>query len=163
MTARHTSEVHWFYIMTKSHRLHPVIKITEKKERSVAIAVAESKRSLDGHMSRLDHLNTYLNEYIAMFRTMGEKGLSAQQMQEYRIFLANLESAVTQQRSLVTIHQETYEKNKKLWYSARGKVKALGIVIARHEQKEQQEDMRRDQKELDDRPKNINNIRVEEK
>ena len=149
--------------MTKFHRLHPVIKVTDKKERSAAIAIAESKRTLDENISRLDILNVYLYEYMGKFRAVSEQGLSAHQMQEYRIFLDNLESAVNQQRHLVTMHQESYEKNKKLWYSARRKVKALGVVVARHEQKEQQENMRRDQKELDDRPRNINNIRVEEK
>lgn len=149
--------------MTKSHRLHPVVKVTEEKERSAAIAVAESKRTLDEHILRLDQLNTYLNEYIEMFRTMGNRGLSAQKIQEYRIFLANLESAVTQQRNLATIHQETYEKNKKLWYSVRGKVKGLGIVIARHEQRERQESIRQDQKEIDDRPRHTNNVRSEGK
>ena len=149
--------------MTKLHRLHPVIKVTDKKERSAAIAIAESKRTLDENISRLDNLNVYLYEYMGKFRAVSEQGLSAQQIQEYRIFLDNLESAVNQQRHLVAMHQESYEKNKKLWYSARGKVKALGVVITRHEQKERQENVRRDQKELDDRHKNINNIQSGEK
>ena len=149
--------------MTKLHKLYPVIKVTDKKERSAALAIAESKRTLDENISRLNNLNVYLNEYMGKFRAVSEQGLSAHQMQEYRIFLDNLESAVNQQRHLVTMHQESYEKNKKLWYSARRKVKALGVVIARHEQKEQQENMRRDQKELDDLPKNTRNIQMQEK
>jgi len=138
--------------MTKSQRLRPVVKVTEKKERSAAIAVAESKRVLEEHLSKLEHLKAYLDEYRETFRTLGEAGLTVQKMQEYRIFLSNLEAAVTQQHAIVKVHKETYDYNIKLWFTSRGKVKALGTVIARHEKKERQEDMRRDQKELDDRP-----------
>ena len=148
------------YTMTKSHRLHPVVKVAEQKEHGTAIAVAESKRLLDEQLSKLSQLNAYLNEYMEMFGILGKQGLSVQKMQEYRIFLANLEAAVTQQRHLVAMHQESYEQNKKQWYAARGKVKALGVVIAHHEQKEQQEDRRRDQKELDDRPGMPRNLRT---
>lgn len=139
--------------MTKSQRLRPVVKITEKKERSAAIIVGESRRVLDEQVIKLEHLETYLEEYRDTFRILGETGLTVQKMQEYRIFLANLEAAVIQQQSVVKIHQESYDNSIKLWVASRGKVKALGTVIARHEKKEHQDDMRRDQKELDDRPK----------
>lgn len=138
--------------MTKSQRLRPVVKITEKKERSAAITVAENKRVLDEQMSKLEHLKTYLDEYRGVFRAQGEAGFTVQRMQEYRIFLSNLEAAVAQQQLIVKNYQELYENSINIWRISRGKVKALDTVIARHEKKERQEDIRRDQKELDDRP-----------
>ena len=138
--------------MTKSHRLRPVVKVTEKKERSAAIAVAESKRVLDENLSKLEHLKAYLDEYRETFRTLGETGVTVKKIQEYRIFLSNLEAAVTQQNIMVKMNQETYDCSIKLWLVSRGKVKALDTVITRHEKKERQEETRRDQKELDDRP-----------
>lgn len=139
--------------MNKSQRLLPVVKITEKKERSAAITVGESRRVLDEQMAKLEHLARYLDEYRESFRTLGETGLTVQKMQEYRIFLANLEAAVIQQQGVVKTYQDSYDNSIKLWVATRGKVKALDTVIARHEKKEHQENMRRDQKELDDRPK----------
>lgn len=141
--------------MTKSQRLSPVVKVTEKKERSAAIAVSESKRVLDEHLLKLEHLKAYLDEYRETFRTLGETGFTVKKMQEYRIFLSNLETAVTQQHNIVKIYQETHDYSIKLWLASRRKVKALGAVIARHEKKERQEQMRRDQKELDDRPPHL--------
>lgn len=149
--------------MTKSQRLRPVVRVTEKKERNAAIAVAESKRALDEQASKLGHLNAYLDEYRATFQTLGETGLTLQKVQEYRIFLSNLEAAVIQQNGMVKIYQETYDNSIKLWLASRGKVKALDTVIARHEKKERQEDMRRDQKELDDRPQHLGHSHAEEK
>ena len=61
--------------MTKLHRLYPVIKVTDKKERSAAIAIAESKRTLDENISRLNNLNVYLNEYMGKFRAVSEQGV----------------------------------------------------------------------------------------
>ena len=149
--------------MTKSQRLRPVVKITEKKERSAAITVAENKRVLDEQMSKLEHLKTYLDEYRGVFRAQGAAGFTVQRMQEYRIFLSNLEAAVTQQQLIVKNYQALYEDSIKIWRISRGKVKALDTVIARHEKKERQEDMRRDQKELDDRPKLPGHNHEEEK
>ncbi len=143
---------------SKSDRLRPVARATEKKERSAAILVTESKRSLDEGMLQLEQLDIYRNEYIEMFRVIGGQGLSVQKMQEYRIFIANLESAIAQQRQLVEKYQEDYDANKKIWYASRGKVKALDAVIVRHEKKKQQEDARRDQRELDDRPQRVNSF-----
>ncbi len=149
--------------MTKSQRLRPVVKVTEKKERSAAIAVAESKRVLDEQASKLEHLKTYLDEYRETFRVLGGTGLTVQKMQEYRIFLSNLEAAVTQQHGIAKRHQEIYDCSIKLWLASRGKVKALDTIIARHEKKERQDDMRRDQKELDDRPAQPGHNHAEEK
>lgn len=143
---------------SKSDRLRPVARATEKNERSAAILVTESKRALDEGMLQLEQLDIYRNEYIEMFRVIGGQGLSAQKMQEHRIFIANLESAIAQQRQLVEKYQKDYDVNKKIWYASRGKVKALDTVIVRHEKKEQQEDARRDQRELDDRPRHVNSL-----
>jgi len=149
--------------MTKSQRLRPIVKVTEKKERSAAITVAESKRVLDENLLKLEHLKAYLDEYRGTFRSLGETGLTVKKMQEYRIFLSNLEAAVAQQNIIVKTHQETYDSSIKLWFASRGKVKALGSVIARHEKKERQDDMRKDQKELDDRPPQPGHNHEEEK
>lgn len=140
------------YVMVKSQRLQPVVKVAEKKERSAAIAVVESRRALDEHLFKLEQLKAYLDEYRETFRILGGTGLTIQKIQEYKIFLSNLEAAVAQQHLVVKINQETYMDKLRLWMALRGKTKALGIVIGRHEQKERQENMRQDQKELDDRP-----------
>jgi flagellar FliJ protein len=140
------------YVMVKSQRLRPVVKVAEKKERSATLAVVESKRALDEHLLKLEQLKAYLDEYRETFRILGGTGLTIQKIQEYKIFLSNLEAAVAQQHLVVKVNQKTYMDKLTLLMASRGKTKALGIVIARHEQKERQENMRQDQKELDDRP-----------
>ncbi len=137
--------------MTKSQRLKPVIKVSETRERDAARALAESKHMLVERQARLVDLNAYREEYTARFSTWGKNGISAIQLNEYRVFLANLNAAITYQEKLVENGQREFEDKLRIWHQVRGRVKALNGIVERYHQDDMRAATRREQSAEDER------------
>ncbi|MFZ5594252.1 MAG: flagellar export protein FliJ [Pseudomonadota bacterium] len=142
--------------MTKSQRLKPIIKLSDNRQQDAARAVAESKRILEEHQDRLADLERYRDEYAARFKAMGAGGMVVSQLHEYRAFLSNLAAAVTQQEKLVLISRQDLDGKIRLWNQARGKARALDVVVIKYRQEEQRIEGRREQILSDEQAQRLN-------
>ena len=85
-------------MMRRSKKLQPVANLAKLNERSAAKLHGSVLRELQKQETQLDELINYRNQYLNAFKTASESGLSAIQMQDYRIFLQRLEDAIQQQQ-----------------------------------------------------------------
>ena len=99
---------------------------------------------------RLQELTTYRSEYARQYADNPNLARPVVLVNDFRVFLARLDHAITQQQAMVESARRDYEKKKRDWLKEHTKVKALEKVIERSVEQEQVTAGRKEQKELDD-------------
>src|SRR2546427_10508517 len=95
--------------MNQSKRIDPLLKRAQEHEDAVARDLAERQRVLDTHLSRLDELRRYAEEYA----NAQMAATSPAQLLNRRAFLDRLDSAVEQQQATVNGNREKVEADRK--------------------------------------------------
>ncbi len=132
--------------MTPSKRLAPLLKRAQEKEDSAARDLAERQRSLDTHVSRLDELRRYADDYA----NAQMAATSPAQLMNRRAFLDRLDSAVQQQSQTVDSNRERVDAERaRLLLASRDK-QVLEQLAASYRAQENQVAERRIQREMDD-------------
>jgi flagellar protein FliJ len=99
---------------------------------------------------RLELLVQYRNEYHALFLAAASKGLDPGSWQNYQKFLAKLDEAVEQARTMTQSAQQRTAAGQKNWLDKRGKVKAYDTLAQRFRARVAYEDARNEQKQADE-------------
>lgn len=137
--------------MTRSKRMQPVAKVAASKEQDAARQLGECQHEVDARKARLVELIAYQAEYAQRFESSGGGGLDMARMQDYRVFLARLNDAITQQRRLVEAAEADYAKKRNHWLGTRQQAQAIDKVVDRFKRDEVRAEGRRDQAETDER------------
>ena len=145
--------------MQRSKKLQPVANLAKLNERSAAKQHGSVLRELKKQENQLDELINYRNQYLTAFKTASESGLSAIQMQDYRIFLQRLEDAIQQQQQNVINGRENTQSSQTKWTDTRNQSEMINKVVENRQQVENQQVKKREQRELEDRPHNDPNNR----
>ena len=134
-----------------SDRFKPIHKIASQKERKAAADLGESIKQRDEAEQRLNELRSYLEEYLERFAKATRNGLARNQIMEYQVFIAKLETAITQQEEVVTQVQQDFDSSKARWRGRYTKTKAMENAIERMQEAEQKDHDRKEQADSDDR------------
>ncbi len=145
--------------MRRSKKLQPVANLAKLNERSAAKLHGSVLRELQKQETQLDELINYRNQYLTAFKTAGESGLSAIQMQDYRIFLQRLDDAIQQQQQNVINGRQNTQSSQAKWTDTRNQSDMINKVVENRQQHENQQVEKREQRELEDRPNNDPNNR----
>jgi flagellar protein FliJ len=137
--------------MTKSQRMKPLTKVATSRERNAAKELGEHRRALSEVEAKLAELLTYREEYNRRLQQSGGAGIDAQQMCDYRIFLARLNEAIGHQQACVDKSRREYERKRRLWSEARTRTQALDKVVERYQHEERSTVEKREQAESDER------------
>lgn len=130
----------------QSKRIDPLLKRAQDHEDEVARDLAERQRALDTHLSRLDELRRYAEEYAGAQMA----ATSPAQLLNRRAFLDRLDSAVAQQRQTVDNNREKVEAERaRLILASRDKA-VLEQLAASYRAQEKVLVDRRDQRDMDD-------------
>ncbi|WP_448142605.1 flagellar export protein FliJ [Stenotrophomonas bentonitica] len=130
----------------QSKRIDPLLKRAQDHEDEVARDLAERQRVLDTHLSRLDELRRYAEEYA----NAQMAATSPAQLLNRRAFLDRLDTAVAQQRQTVDSNREKVEAERaRLILASRDKA-VLEQLAASYRAQEKVLVDRRDQREMDD-------------
>ncbi|GAB3049382.1 flagellar export protein FliJ [Stenotrophomonas tumulicola] len=132
--------------MMQSKRIDPLLKRAQEKEDTVARDLAERQRALDTHLSRLDELRQYADEYA----NAQLAATSPAQLLNRRAFLDRLDSAVTQQCRTVDNNREKVEAERSRLLLASRDKQVLEQLAASYRAQEQQVAEKRSQREMDD-------------
>ncbi len=138
--------------MNSSTKLQPIAKIRKQQERNAGRQHGESMHLLDQQQKQLEELITYRQQYEKTFQAACQSGLSAIQMQEYKLFIYRLDDAITQQKQQVSQVQDTCENSRKEWIDKRNNSKMLNKVVESRQQSERKQRDKREQREIEDRP-----------
>jgi flagellar FliJ protein len=130
----------------QSKRVDPLLKRAQDHEDEVARDLAERQRVLDTHLSRLEELRRYAEEYA----NAQMAATSPAQLLNRRAFLDRLDTAVAQQRQTVDSNREKVEAERaRLILASRDKA-VLEQLAASYRAQEKVLVDRRDQREMDD-------------
>lgn len=138
--------------MNKSVKLQPIAKISQQQERNAARSHGDSIRQVEQQQQQLNELINYRNQYLNAFRSAGESGLPASQMQDYRLFLSRLDDAIAQQQQQVMNGQQQCEIKQEKWMHKRSRSKMVNKVVEKRQLTEHREMEKREQRELEDQP-----------
>lgn len=137
--------------MTRSHRLRALLRVAEAQEQQAARILGEAQQLLQQQQHQLGEMSDYREEYAQRFHSVGQSGVSAQQLQQLQSFLAQLDRAISQQEQRLQQRLQQLEQKRNGWLAARGQLKALDKLHQRFQQEERCLADRREQAELDDR------------
>ncbi|MCU7843117.1 MAG: flagellar export protein FliJ [Candidatus Thiodiazotropha sp. (ex Monitilora ramsayi)] len=136
--------------MSPSKRLKPVQQVAASKERNAARSMGQAKQHLAQQEAKLHQLKTYHQEYLGRFQKAASQGISATQLQEYRAFLAKLDSAIREQEKVVAESTVRHTNQKDNWKQKRTRTQALGKVVERYRKEERKAADLSEQKENDE-------------
>ena len=137
--------------MAPSDRFKPIQKIATHKERKAAAELGESLKQRQAAEQRLAELQDYLKEYLERFARAARNGLSSSQVMEYQVFISKLETALAEQKKIVTQSQQQCDSSKQQWRGRYTKSKAMENAVGRLQETERKNQQHREQLEADER------------
>jgi len=132
--------------MMQSRRIDPLLRRAQEHEDEVARDLAERQRNLDTHVSRLEELRRYAEEYAGSQMA----ATSPAQLTNRRAFLDRLDSAVEQQMRTVDQNRAKVETERARLLLASREKQVLEQLAASYRAQERQVVERRDQRDMDD-------------
>jgi flagellar FliJ protein len=136
--------------MAPSDRLKPVHNVAERREQTAAKLFGDAQRILKDQESRLEQLLMFQTEYRERFDADMRGGMSATRLQEYQVFMAQLDKAIKQQEAAVEMSRRESNRKKKHWHEKHVRTQAIGKVIDRFRKEENHQQERVEQKESDE-------------
>ena len=135
--------------MTRTQRLQPVVKHTDKKERHALQEVAQSQAELEIERGRLKQLQDYKIEYLQ--KKKYDIGVfTPLELQEFNRFMQQLDQTIERQMELVDLRQLELENKRQLWTATRIDSKKMHKVVEKLRKQETLEQERKEQKALDE-------------
>lgn len=135
---------------SRATRLAPVIDLAARAEREAASSLGRSQLLLTQAEAKLGELERYLGDYQQQWLAQGRQGVSGQWLMGYQRFLAQLETAIGQQRQAVVWHLNSVNKARELWQQRYARLEALRKLVLRYQQEARQAEDKREQKMLDE-------------
>lgn len=99
---------------------------------------------------RLELLMQYREEYQTRFLASAQNGIGRDAWDNYRAFLARLDTAVAQAKEMVAASEQRTAAGQQEWLSKRGRVKAFDTLAQRHQTRVLHAENRQEQKHLDE-------------
>jgi len=136
--------------VSRAARLAPVVEMAEKAEKTAVQRMAYFQGQVTVAESKLADLNAFRLDYSQQWIVRGSTGVSGQWLLGFQGFLAQLDTAVDQQRQSLVWHQNKLEKAREEWQQAFAKVEGLRKLVQRYRDEAQRLEDKREQKLLDE-------------
>ncbi|OPG69224.1 flagellar protein FliJ [Pseudomonas ogarae] len=135
---------------SRAARLAPVVDMAEKAEKTAVQRLAYFQGQVKVAESKLADLENFRLEYQEQWIARGAHGVSGQWLLGYQGFLAQLGTAIDQQRQSLIWHQNNLEKARQSWQEAFARVEGLRKLVQRYIDEARQLEDKREQKLLDE-------------
>ena len=135
--------------MTRTERLRPVVRYTEKKENKALEAMAFSQGELELEVSKLSQLESYKKEYFQA-HSQQNRVYSAVELQEFNRFLAQLDQSIEQQIGIIELRKKELDYKRKSWQTMHMESKVMNKVVDNLQHQEQLVEARLEQKQMDE-------------
>lgn len=99
---------------------------------------------------RLELLTQYRDEYQGRFLASARDGIGRDAWDNYRAFLARLDTAVAQAKEMVAASERRTASGQKEWLNKRGRVKAFDTLAQRHQSRVIHAEAKQEQKVFDE-------------
>ena len=136
--------------VSRSARLAPVVDMAEKAEKTAVLRLGHFQGQVRVAESKLADLEAFRLEYQEQWIVRGSSGVSGQWLLGYQGFLAQLGTAIDQQRQSLNWHQNNLNKARDTWQQAFARVEGLRKLVQRYRDEAQQLEDKCEQKLLDE-------------
>ena len=136
--------------VSRAARLAPVVDMAEKAEKTAVQRLGYFQGQVKVAESKLADLNAFRLDYSEQWIVRGSTGVTGQWLLGFQGFLAQLDTAVDQQRQSLVWHQNKLDKAREEWQQAFAKVEGLRKLVQRYREEAQRLEDKREQKLLDE-------------
>ncbi|WP_085611530.1 MULTISPECIES: flagellar export protein FliJ [unclassified Pseudomonas] len=136
--------------LSRAARLAPVVGMAEKAEKTAVQRLGYFQGQVKVAESKLADLNAFRLEYSQQWIVRGSTGVTGQWLLGFQGFLAQLDTAVDQQRQSLQWHQNNLDKARDAWQQAFARVEGLRKLVQRYRDEAQRAEDKREQKLLDE-------------
>lgn len=138
--------------MKQSESFKPVAMVAKERERNAASQLGKNLSESRSQQQQLEELIRYRETYARNYQTAGKAGMSSVRLREYQLFLARLDTAIAQQKQLVSISNQHIETSQSHWQSMHNRSEMIEKLLENKRQLERKHRDEQEQKEIDDRP-----------
>ena len=128
----------------------PVLEMALDEERKAAGLLGECQRQLEDAGNRLRDLEHYAGEYAKGWTERGSQGVGRDWLLNYQRFMAQMQTAIEQQRQTLGWHQQSLERARSLWRERYQRVEALRKLIEKYREEARARADKQEQKLLDE-------------
>ena len=136
--------------LSRAARLAPVVDMAEKAEKAAVMRLGHFQGQVRVAESKLADLEAFRLEYQEQWIVRGSSGVSGQWLLGYQGFLAQLGTAIDQQRQSLNWHQNNLNKARDTWQQAFARVEGLRKLVQRYMDEARRLEDKREQKLLDE-------------
>ncbi|MFJ2484156.1 flagellar export protein FliJ [Pseudomonas sp. NPDC087598] len=136
--------------VSRAARLAPVVDMAEQAEKTAVQRLGYFQGQVKVAESKLADLHAFRLDYSEQWIVRGSTGVSGQWLLGFQGFLAQLDTAVDQQRQSLVWHQNNLDKARDEWQQAFAKVEGLRKLVQRYREEAQRLEDKREQKLLDE-------------
>mgnify|MGYP001821997780 CR=1 FL=1 len=136
----------------RRRKIGKVASIAAAEEQRYGQIAGQSQRHLDEQLERLGELNAYRQNYLG--GAGAQTAVSSVHWKDYQNFRGRLDAAVAAQQQIVQDCERTALAHRQHWLAKRRRLESLERMLENFQAEESIADDRREQKVLDDLPKN---------
>ena len=136
--------------MTRADKLKPIHALMLEKETDAAQVMSQARTAVSGAEAKLVELISFRGEYQKRFNASMTNGLVPARIRDFQLFLQRLDLAIDEQRKQIENAKMHCQSCESEWLRLRSKSKAIETVVDRYKSRDEQEQLRREQKELDE-------------
>lgn len=98
-----------------TRKMEKVAIVAKSAEQESALALRKSQENHRQISTQLEQLKAFKQEYEVNFGRMGDQGIGARQLQDYRLFLSKLGDAINQQSESVQLAVKALHGAREQW------------------------------------------------
>jgi flagellar protein FliJ len=137
--------------MDDPRRLDSIIKLAEQKKHDAGRDLVGARNQQNLEQQQLEQLEEFYGEYTRRFEQAASTGMNARQLNDYRVFMHNLESAIKQKYQQLREADNNVEARRDEWIDKHQRSKNLTNFSDQLSREKLLKNTRREQNESDDR------------
>jgi len=137
--------------MSRLDKLDKVAAVARADQAGATRALQQQQRAHRDNAAQLEQLHSFAREYEVRLQQMAATGMPARQLQDYRLFLANLSAAIAMQEGATVQSEEALGVHREQWMTTAKENQALSEYLARERLLAQQQLTKVDQSDADER------------
>ena len=138
--------------MDDPNRLDSIIKLADQKKSDAGRDLKYARNQQIQDQQQLKQLQDFYDEYLRQFKQATSIGMNARQLSDFRTFLNNLESAISQKNQQLMQADSRVEERRDEWRGKHQHSEMLADYQGKLSHQNIVKNTRREQKEVDDRP-----------
>jgi len=130
--------------------MNTLLELAKRNLDKAAERLAKANRDAAQAREQETRLQNYRDEYIAQRNALSLEGVTATDLQNYILFLKNLDQAIVSQSSAIHQYEEIVKHHLAYWQKCQAKKRSYEVIIERNQLQIQKQAARREQKQMDE-------------